>query len=104
MGSACWEEIPSVIVLFFSSVRASHPLFWLCYGFGMVANVPESLEVQPAVLSFLLAPVYHIHCVLVVFSEGGVHVFASLISQQSLHILVLYIIAVDSQKAGGAFL
>lgn len=68
----------------------------------MVENVPESLEIQPAVLSSLLAPVYRIHSLLVVVSEGRVHVFFPL-TRQSLYITVLYIIAVDSQKAGWSF-
>lgn len=68
----------------------------------MVENVPESLEIQPAVLSSLLAPVYHIHSLLVVVSEGRLHVFCPL-TRQSLYITVLYIIAVGSQKAGWSF-
>lgn len=68
----------------------------------MAENVPESLEVQPAVLSFLLAPGYHIHSLLVVFSEGRVHGFCPL-SRESLYITVLYVIAIDSQKAGWSF-
>lgn len=68
----------------------------------MVENIPESLEIQPAVLSSLLAPVYHIHSLLVVVSEGRVHVFCPL-TRQSLYITVLYIIAVGSQKAGWSF-
>lgn len=45
----------------------------------MVENVPESLEVQAAVLFFLLAPVYHTHfLLLVVFSEGRVHLLCPL--------------------------
>lgn len=68
----------------------------------MVENVPESLEIQPAVLSSLLAPVYHIHSLLVVVSEGRVHVFCPF-TRQSLYITVLYIIAVGSQKAGWSF-
>lgn len=48
------------------------------------------------------APVYHIHSLLVVVSEGRVHVFCPL-TRQSLYITVLYIIAVGSQKAGWSF-
>lgn len=41
----------------------------------MVENIPENLEVQPTVFSFLLAPVYHTHSLLlVVVSEERVHV------------------------------
>lgn len=60
-GGACWEENPSLNVLCCSLpwVRASRPLSWLCSSFAMVENVPESLEVQPALLSFLLALAYH---------------------------------------------
>lgn len=78
-------------------VRASHPLFWLCYWFWMVENVPESLEVQPAVLSFLLPPVYHTHYLLVIFSEE--RVLLCPLSWQFLYIIVLCIIAIDSQKS-----
>lgn len=41
----------------------------------MVNNILESLEVQPTVLFFLLAPVHRTHSLLLaVFSEGRVHV------------------------------
>lgn len=56
-------------------VRASRPLSWLCYWFGIVENIPESLEVQPTVLSFFLVPFHHTHSLLlVVVSEGRVRV------------------------------